>query len=84
MKQIIHHKRIQLLVALKSNNIKCITHLAKETDTTYSYVLIMMRLFEKQGLLTLSIAKDIRSKVPTLTSKGNEVADLLIKLRELI
>ncbi len=84
MNKIILQKRVQLLIALKSNQVKGISHISKITNTTYSYVSLMLNNFEKQGFLTLSTGKDPRSKVPTLTQKGNEVADLLIKLRELI
>jgi DNA-binding MarR family transcriptional regulator len=53
--------------------------LAKKIDCTYSHVVKILQEMEKAGIVQFN--KQGRLKLLTLTKKGNEIADLINKIR---
>jgi len=56
--------------------------LAKEVDCTYSHVVKILQALEKDGLV--SFAKQGRLKLLSLTKQGEEIAEHIDKLHQLM
>lgn len=56
--------------------------LAKKIDCTYSHVVKILQELEKAGIVNFE--KQGRLKLLTLTKKGNEISELITKVRNLI
>lgn len=67
-------KPAMMLVVLKNaKSAIYASHLAKQTDCTYSHVVKVLQLMEKNGLVNFE--KQGRLKLLTLTKKGSELAE---------
>lgn len=67
-------KPSMMLVTLKNaKSAIYASHLAKQTDCTYSHVVKVLQLMEKNGLVNFE--KQGRLKLLTLTKKGSEIAE---------
>lgn len=76
-------KPAMMLIELKnSKNQIYASSLAKKIDCTYSHVVKILQETEKAGLM--SFDKQGRLKLLSLTKKGNEVAELLEKTKNLL
>lgn len=72
-----------MLIALRqSKNQVYASSLAKQIDCTYSHVVKILQELEREGLV--SFDKQGRLKLLTLTKRGNEVADHIERIRQLI
>ena len=72
-----------ILVALRSNlKNRYGSVLAKEVDCTYSHAVKILQEMEKAKLV--SFQKHGRIKTIELTPKGNDVAEYIEKIRELL
>lgn len=58
------------------------SNLAKQIDCTYSHVVKILQQMEKAGLINFN--KQGRLKLLSLTKKGNEVADNIDKIKNLL
>ncbi len=58
------------------------SNLAKQIDCTYSHVVKILQQMEKAGLITFQ--KSGRLKILTLTKKGNEVAEKIEAITNLL
>ena len=56
--------------------------LAKKIDCTYSHVVKILQEMQNSGIVNFD--KQGRLKLLTLTKKGNEVAELITKIRNLM
>ena len=72
-----------MLIALRqAKNQVYASSLAKQIDCTYSHVVKILQELEKEELV--SFDKQGRLKLLTLTKKGNDVADHIERIRQLI
>ena len=58
------------------------SNLAKQVDCTYSHVVKILQEMEKYGLINFE--KQGRLKLLTLTKKGNEIADHIDQIRNIL
>ena len=58
------------------------SNLAKQVDCTYSHVVKVLQEMERSGLINFE--KQGRLKLLTLTKKGNEVADHIDQVRNVL
>ena len=58
------------------------SHLAKKVDCTYSHVVKILQDMEKSGLVNFE--KSGRLKLLTLTKQGQEIAEHIDKIREML
>ena len=78
-----HEKPAKMLIDLKNaKGIIYASTLAKHVDCTYSHVVKILQEMEKSGLITFG--KQGRLKLLTLTKKGNDVADHIERVRNLL
>ena len=76
-------KPAMMLVSLKNAKSEVYaSSLAKQIDCTYSHVVKILQEMEKSGLVNFD--KQGRLKLLTLTKKGNEVAEYIEKIRNLL
>jgi len=76
-------KPAMMLVELKNaKNEIYASSLAKNIDCTYSHVVKILQEMEKSGLINFD--KQGRLKLLTLTKKGNEVADHIDRIKNLL
>ena len=68
------------LSGAKSNHYA--SNLAKSVDCTYSHVVKVLKIFEKNSLVKFE--KKGRLKILTLTDKGSQVADHLSSIRNIM
>ncbi len=72
-----------MLVMLKNaKNEVYASHLAKKVDCTYSHVVKILQDMEKSGLINFE--KQGRLKLLTLTKQGQEIADHIDRIRDLL
>lgn len=72
-----------MMIALKKlSRVRYGSVLAKEVDCTYSHAVKILQTLEDLGLV--SFEKKGRMKLIKLTKKGEEVAESIIKVRDLI
>lgn len=80
---IFREKPAMMLVCLyKSKSEVYASSLAKEIDCTYSHVIKLLQQMEKAGLLNCD--KQGRLKLLRLTKKGNDVAEYIEKLANML
>lgn len=78
-----HEKPAKMLIDLKnSKGMIYGSTLAKHVDCTYSHVVKILQMMEKNGLVTFG--RQGRLKLLTLTKKGNDVADHIERVRNLL
>ena len=78
-----HEKPAKMLVDLKNaKGIIYASTLAKHVDCTYSHVVKILQEMEKAGLV--NFGKQGRLKLLTLTKKGNDIADHIERVRNLL
>jgi len=78
-----HEKPAKMLIDLKNaKGISYASTLAKHVDCTYSHVVKILQEMEKAGLVTFG--KQGRLKLLALTKKGNDVADHIERVRNLL
>lgn len=71
-----------ILIALKkTSRVRYGSLLAKEVDCTYSHAVKILQSLEKYNLVAFE--KKGRIKLIKLTNKGQEVADSILKIKEL-
>ena len=76
-------KPAMMLVVLKNAKSEIYaSSLAKQIDCTYSHVVKILQQMEKYGLINFD--KQGRLKLLTLTKKGEEVADCIDKIRNML
>jgi predicted transcriptional regulator len=74
-------KPVALLMAINNNKNKYSSILAKEIDSTYSYVVNTLNLFKEIGLVEFN--KEGKTKYIRLTTKGLNLVDVMIKAKNL-
>lgn len=80
---VFREKPASMLINLyKSKSEVYASSLAKEIDCTYSHVIKLLQQMEKGGLLNCD--KQGRLKLLRLTKKGNDVAEYLEKLANML
>lgn len=80
---IFREKPAMMLIALKnSENEIYASSLAKEIDGTYSYIVKVLMDMEKAGLVEFK--KQGRLKIIKLTKKGDDVADSINCIRQVL
>jgi DNA-binding MarR family transcriptional regulator len=78
-----HEKPAKMLIDMKnSKGMIYGSTLAKHVDCTYSHVVKILQMMEKNGLVTFG--RQGRLKLLTLTKKGNDVADHIERVRNLL
>ena len=76
-------KPAMMLVVLKNAKSEIYaSSLAKQIDCTYSHVVKILQQMEKYGLINFD--KQGRLNLLTLTKKGEEVADCIDKIRNML
>ena len=76
-------KPAMMLVSLKNAKSEVYaSSLAKQIDCTYSHVVKILQHMQKDGLINFE--KQGRLKLLTLTKSGNEVADSIDRIRNLL
>jgi DNA-binding MarR family transcriptional regulator len=76
-------KPAMMLIHLKNSNIDTYaSSIAKKVDCTYSHVVKILQEMEKADLIDFE--KTGRLKLLTLTKKGQEVAEHLDRIRQLL
>ena len=80
---IFREKPVMMLVELKnSQNEMYASTLAKRVDCTYSHVVKILQEMNKAGMVAFE--KQGRLKILTLTKKGQEIAESLDKVRNVL
>lgn len=73
-------KPAMMLLGLKNSKSEVYaSSLAKQVDCTYSHVVKILQMMEKNGVLNFQ--KTGRLKILTLTKKGQEIADHIENIR---
>ncbi len=74
-------KPAMMLVNLKNSKVEIYAStLAKQIDCTYSHVVKILQVMEKEGLVNFE--KEGRLKLITLTKKGDMIAESIIKIKQ--
>jgi predicted transcriptional regulator len=80
---IFREKPVMMLVELKNTQSEMYAStLAKKVDCTYSHVVKILQEMNKSGIVAFE--KQGRLKILTLTKKGQEIADSLDKVRNIL
>lgn len=88
MKQVLFNiffreKPALMLTALRNTKSEIYaSSLAKKVDCTYSHVVKLLQQLEKEGLVNFD--KQGRLKLLTLTKRGNEIAEYIDKIKNLL
>ncbi|MCB9362015.1 hypothetical protein H6504_01140 [Candidatus Woesearchaeota archaeon] len=80
---IFRQKPAMILVELRNAKSEIYaSSLAKKIDCTYSHVVKILQEMQNAGIINFD--KQGRLKLLTLTKKGNEIAELITKVRNLL